>query len=43
MGVFSYFCVYPNDAGTVSLDIGSDICSVEVNALLRLCGVLCYC
>lgn len=42
MVVFCYFCVCPDDAGTVGSDFVSDMRSVEVDTLLRLCGAF-YC
>lgn len=43
VGVFCYFFVYPDGAGTVVPDNISVRCSAEVDALPRLCGVFCYC
>jgi hypothetical protein len=36
MGVFYYFDGLPDDARMVGLDIGYDLCSVEVGALFCL-------
>lgn len=43
MGVFYYFYGLPGDSRVVCLDIGYDLCSVEVSALFCLWGVFRYC
>jgi hypothetical protein len=36
MGMFSYFSGFHESSGTVGLDVGCDLCSVKVHAVLTL-------
>jgi hypothetical protein len=43
IGVFYFFHGLPDDSRMVGLNIGYDLCSVEVGALFCLWGVFRYC